>query len=216
MFARSPLHQSTSATYPLVIMKKGIQEYSYMSKTWSDNAIEELSVLKTVDTDVVTLAISLFNEMGDGLDELWIDFGVGRNRRFYPVHSLYHQLGQDKAKALRFFHSFTGCDQVSFMAHVTKTSALKLWEVFPDVTQHFIVLGNEPSLEDVQESFPVLERFTVLLYDRNSNSLNTNECRRDLFCQGRMIDNIPPTSAALFNHVLKPPTSLVMSGNRVW
>ena len=37
-------------------------------------------VLKTVDTDVVTLAISLFNEMGDGLDELWIDFGVGRNR----------------------------------------------------------------------------------------------------------------------------------------
>ena len=87
--------------------------------------------------------------MGDGLDELWIDFGVGRNRRFYPVHSLYHQLGQDKAKSLRFFHSFTGCDQVSFMAHVTKTSALKLWEVFPDVTQHFIVLGNEPSLEDV-------------------------------------------------------------------
>ena len=74
-------------------------------------------VLNTVDTDAVTLAISLFNEIGDGLDELWIDFGVGRNRRFYPVHSLYHQLGQDKAKAkaLRFFHSFTGCDQVSFM-----------------------------------------------------------------------------------------------------
>ena len=36
-------------------------------------------VIKRFDTDVVTLAISLFNEMGDGLDELWIDFGVGRN-----------------------------------------------------------------------------------------------------------------------------------------
>ena len=89
------------------------------------------------------------------------------------------------------------------MAHVTKTSALKLWEVFPDFTQHFIVLGNEPSLEDVQQYFPVLERFTVLLYDRNSNLLNTNECRRDLFFQDRMIDNISSTSSALFNHVLR-------------
>ena len=36
-----------------------------------------------------------------------------------------------------------------------------------------------------------------------SNSVTTNGCRRDLFCKGRLIDNIPPTSAALIKHALR-------------
>ena len=49
---------------------------------------------------------------------------------------------------------------------------------------------------------PMLERFTVILYNYISNSVTTNACRRDLFCKGRLIDNIPPTSAALIKHAL--------------
>ena len=48
-----------------------------------------------------------------------------------------------------------------------------------------------------------LETFTVILYDRTSNSVTTNACRRDLFCKGRSIGNIPPTSAALIKHALR-------------
>ena len=44
---------------------------------------------------------------------------------------------------------------------------------------------------------------TVLLYSRTSNCLTTNECRRELFCQGRSIDDIPPISAALWKHTLR-------------
>ena len=35
--------------------------------------------------------------------------------------------------------------------------------------------------------------------------LSTNEYRRDKFPQGRSIDNIPPTSAALMKHILSSP-----------
>ena len=157
--------------------------------------------IRTVDTDVLVLAISVFSEIKDLVDELWIDFGTGKSRVFYAVHSMYIAIGQEKAKAIRFLHSFTGCDQVSLMAHVTKKSAWKVWQIYPEVTKYFIKLSNQPSLDDVKEALPTLERFTVLLYNTKSNLLTTNECRRDLFCKGRMIDNIPPTSAALTNHV---------------
>ena len=33
---------------------------------------------------------------------LWIDFGTGKNRQFYAIHELNHNLGADKAKALAF------------------------------------------------------------------------------------------------------------------
>ena len=56
---------------------------------------------------------------------------------------------------------------------------------------------------ELEESLPIIERFTVLLYNSTSNCLTTNECRKDLFCKGRSIDSIPPTSAALSKHVLR-------------
>lgn len=41
------------------------------------------------------------------------------------------------------------------------------------------------------------------LYNRISNCLTTNECRKCLFCKGRIINNIPSTSTALLKHVLR-------------
>ena len=58
-------------------------------------------------------------------------------------------------------------------------------------------------LMQVQEAMPTIERFTVLLYQRTSHCLNTNERRRKLFCQGGGIDNITSTSAALWKHTLR-------------
>ena len=55
----------------------------------------------------------------------------------------------------------------------------------------------------MKESLPAIERFTVLLYHRSSNCVTANDCRRDLFCQGRSIDNIPPSSSALWKHLLR-------------
>ena len=48
----------------------------------------------------------------------------------------------------------------------------------------------------------ILERFIVLLYDRTSPKMKVNEARRMLFTQkGRSLELIPPTRAALVQHV---------------
>ena len=55
--------------------------------------------------------------------------------------------------------------------------------------------------DNIAKSMPLLERFVALLYHRTSNGIDVNSCRRELFCQGRAIDNIPPTQDALHQHV---------------
>ena len=67
----------------------------------------------------------------------------------------------------------------------------------------FSDLSQQPTLIQVQEAMPTIERFTVLPQHRISNYLNTNECRRELFCQVKSIDNIPPRSTALWKHTLR-------------
>ena len=101
---------------------------------------------------------------------------------------------------LPFFQAFTSWDQVSFLSHVTKSNTWKVWKSYDEVIPYFTSLSNHPSLDEVRAAMSTLERFTTILYDRTSNSVTTNVCRRDLLCKGRSIDNIPPTSAALIKH----------------
>ena len=41
------------------------------------------------------------------------------------------------------------------------------------------------------------------MYNKTSNPLTKNECRRELFCQVREIGKIPPTEAALRKHTYR-------------
>ncbi|KAJ8375321.1 hypothetical protein SKAU_G00059010 [Synaphobranchus kaupii] len=56
---------------------------------------------------------------------------------------------------------------------------------------------------DVSElSKSLLERFVVLMYDRTSETTEVNEARKQLFTQkSRALDNMPPTKAALEQHI---------------
>jgi hypothetical protein len=64
--------------------------------------------IRTVDTDIVVLAIAFISRMN--LQELWIHFGVGKTVRLIPVHELAVAL---VCLALPVFHAITGCDTVS-------------------------------------------------------------------------------------------------------
>ena len=79
-------------------------------------------VILTVDTDVLVLGIPTFDKLRSFVEELWLDFGAGKNRKFYLVHDIYEELGKSKAMGLSFFHAFTGCDQVSFLSHIIKSN----------------------------------------------------------------------------------------------
>ena len=70
----------------------------------------KLSV-RTVDTDIVILAIFMFNEIK--LEELWLAFGTGSNFRYIPIHEVVVSMDPRVCTTLPMFHAFTGCDTVS-------------------------------------------------------------------------------------------------------
>ena len=47
------------------------------------------------------------------LQELWIEFGVGKDKKWIPIHRYAEVLGQNVCMALPFFHAFTGSDTTS-------------------------------------------------------------------------------------------------------
>ena len=53
--------------------------------------------VRTVDIDVLVIAVSVFARLKDQLEELWIDFGTGKHRQFIPIHSIFINLGESKA-----------------------------------------------------------------------------------------------------------------------
>ena len=63
--------------------------------------------IRTVDSDVVVIGISIFEHLG--LQELWIDFGIGKAHRHIPVYTIVKNIGPEIIFfALPLFHSFTG------------------------------------------------------------------------------------------------------------
>ena len=70
-------------------------------------------IVRTVDSDVVVLAVYVFAQLMTSLNALWVAFGTGKNFRLIPAHEIYTAIGCTKSLALPMFHAFTGCDTVS-------------------------------------------------------------------------------------------------------
>ena len=69
-------------------------------------------LIKTVDSDVVVIALSAFHRI-HGLRELWLEFGVGKHLKYIPVHEIAVSLRRQTCNALLFFHAFSDCDTTS-------------------------------------------------------------------------------------------------------
>ena len=156
--------------------------------------------LRTVDTDVVVLSIYHFHQLN--LSELWVGFGSGKTFRDIPIHHISQQLGPRRSEALLFFHAFTGCDVTSAMFGVGKKTAWKAWVEFPQVTDTFISITQEPACLTLESTdMQRLERLTVLMYSKNCKSTSVNEARKLLFTVSlKPLESIPPTQHALFQH----------------
>ena len=156
-------------------------------------------LLRTVDTDVVVIAIRLFHILD--VEELWIAFGVGKNYRSIPVHDIAKNLGPLKSAGLSFFHAFTGCDTTSAFAGRGKKTAWDIWSVFPEISDTFKALSDSPE-EISSQNMAHIERFVVLMYSKTSSESTVNNARQKLFYQGsRSLENILPTQVALLQHV---------------
>ena len=98
-------------------------------------------MIRTVDTDVVVLAISHVQNIP--VYELWIAFRVGKHYRYIAAHQITEALHEHSSRSL-FSHAFTGCDVISFFSGRDKKSAWHVWEVLPELTDTFLELASSP------------------------------------------------------------------------
>ena len=82
--------------------------------------------VRTVDSDIVVLALSLFENVR--LAELWIWFSTGKIYRHFCAYSTLTA----KSLALPMFHSLTGCDTASHILSCGKKSDRNTWQNTPD------------------------------------------------------------------------------------
>ena len=167
-------------------------------------------LIRTVDTDVVVLAVSVAQGLGSEY-ELWLAFGTSTHFRYIAAHKIANRLGSEKSPALPMFHALTGCDTVSsFVGHGKKT-AWNTWSVLPELTGALVKLSCAPS--DIPEDVMLtVERFVILLYDRTSTCTDINKARQKVFAKRNNIKRIPPTRAALEQHVKRA----TYQGGHVW
>ena len=96
------------------------------------------SIIRTVDTDVVVVAIYCFHNLG--INRLWIEFGIGDKTRFIAIHEIVSSLPQTLCASLPFFHAFTGCDTVSsFFGFGKKRHGIVGCSIFPNFVTYFQV-----------------------------------------------------------------------------
>src|SRR6218665_1920828 len=156
------------------------------------SAIKTVAVLSN-DVNIVVIAVAVFADLQqDGLQKLWAAFGQSNKRRWMPIHTLFEKLGKEKSIAHLFSHAFSGCDVSGFKGK-GKKMLFQTWFSFPDATQTFMKLSSQPQLVNSHD-LDVLEKFTVVLYDRSSSESNVDSDRRTLFTQkNRPYNKIPPT-----------------------
>ena len=167
-------------------------------------------LVRTVDTDVVVLAVCLAHGLGTDY-ELWLAFGAGKNFRYLSAHGIAVSLGPNKAQALPLFHALTGCDTVSsFVGHGKKT-AWNTWNALPELTNALLTLSCAPS-NIPGDTMSVIERFVILLYDRTSMCTEIDQARQKLFAKRTNVKQIPPTRAAMEQHIKRA----IYQGGHLW
>ena len=51
--------------------------------------------IRTVDIDVLVLSLASFFYLAEEIDQFWIDFGTGKNRKFFAIHEICDVLKKD-------------------------------------------------------------------------------------------------------------------------
>ena len=76
-------------------------------------------VVKTVDTDVVTLLLAHLSLLNSPY-EIEVDFNFGKDRRFYKINDICSRITSEQQLALLFFFTFTGWNITSLFFDIKK------------------------------------------------------------------------------------------------
>ena len=113
-------------------------------------------------------------------------FGCGKYYHDIPVHAIC----ATKSQALPLFHSFLG---------VERRQCISL----PNLTDTLIELTQYPHRFTLESEYmAIIKCFILIMYSKGCGAKSVNEARNHLFTTGqKSLDNIPPTQAALYEHV---------------
>ena len=127
-------------------------------------------------------------------------FGYGKGFQYLAGHEVSVGLVSEKARALLMFHALTGCDTVSSFAGHGKKTTWVVWNVLPERNEALqkLLSAWEFISGDVLHT---IKRFVILVYDRISTCTDIDMARRNLFAKKHDVQLIPPTKAALEEHV---------------
>ena len=113
--------------------------------------------VRSLDTDVLVILISFMPKFLSMMAKvkLWLDFGVGENRKVISINDCHENLGPSRCLGLLFFHSFTGCDSSASYFDYPKTKWFTSWSKISadnELNSVFQKLSWCPSKKDVDES----------------------------------------------------------------
>ena len=153
----------------------------------------QAAYVRTVDSDIVVLAIRFFPTLG--LVELWVGFGSGKNLRDIPIHDICSDIGPSRSVALPLFHAITRCDTTSHFLGCGKKTAWASWQNTPGLTETLLALTTAPSCFSLGSlHMQKLERFVVIMYSKECGLAKVNEARHRIFTSGKKtLENIPPS-----------------------
>ena len=90
----------------------------------------------------------------------------------------------------------------------------ELWQKFPEFTSAFDVLSQmNPSKEDINRVFPILNKYTGLLFQKTQEYDDVDSLRQHLFLhKGKSFDSMAPATDALKLHTLRA----AYQGGHIW
>lgn len=154
-------------------------------------------ILVSRDTDVLIIALSVSNS----IPNLYLNKSSSHLESYIDINGLATVLGEEVARALPGYHSYSGCDTVSCFVGKGKKVGFKLLKTDERVRECFGRLGESWDLSS--DLFDELNRFTCLLYAPNTTCTSTNDLRYELFRlkNGKILSGqIPPCEDALRLH----------------
>ena len=106
------------------------------------------------------------------------------------------------ASVLPFFHALSGCDTTSSIFGKSKKT-YDVWKPFLEIKKVFEKIASVQQKSEIyKEDIALLEQYFVVMYSAMCNETDVKYCRI-LLANGGSVENIPPTSAALRQNVLR-------------
>ena len=175
-------------------------------------------VVLTNDTDILVLLLrymSLFVNMK--LNSLYMQLGMGKHTRYFPMHKLFEALGETRCRNLIKAHIATGCDWISKVGSKTKAMVkLDLLNEFgeADLTEESFIAAEEylvSVLKGKNTIYKTFDEYRYFQHVRNRTPIHSlvpsSKCIRNGHIT-RMYYLIRRLSSLLDKHFTSPDPTL--------